>query len=198
MFIGELSAVLNWTPEPGAEGEQGRWGNTDTEAPVSTRNLAELSLFLRNNRGEDQNSAGTVLITSLPSASFPLAMIPTLWGGRRRCRLAWAAGSSTTFHWKRKRTSRSMESYFGIWVWKKQGLGRNQFQMRSTRGIFLTKNITSGSPKCSNDLKAKINGLYIYWALTYNMSFKIYINIFGLVLGASGLWRRYFRVSTVK
>ena len=57
MSIGDPLAVLSWTPEPGAEGERGRRGNTDTEAQVSTRNLAELSLFLMNNRGEDEDLA---------------------------------------------------------------------------------------------------------------------------------------------
>ena len=41
--------------------------NAATEAPVSTRNLAELSLFLRNNRDEDEDLADTVLITTMLS-----------------------------------------------------------------------------------------------------------------------------------
>lgn len=71
MFIGELSEVLYRIPESGAEGERGRCGKTDIETPVSTRNLDFswiLSLFLRNNKGKEEDLVGTVLTMS---TNFP-------------------------------------------------------------------------------------------------------------------------------
>ena len=52
--------------------------------------------------------------------------------------------------------------YYGIWVWKTQGPGRNQFQVRQQEKEknFLAKSfITSGSQKCSdaNNEKYKCN-----------------------------------------
>ena len=58
MFIGEPSEVLYRIPE------SSRCGKTDIETPVSTRNLAILSLFLRNNKGEEEDLVGTVLTVS--------------------------------------------------------------------------------------------------------------------------------------
>jgi len=48
------------------------------------------------------------------------------------------------------------------------------------RLTFLTKNIMSGSPKCSDDSKTKISELYTL-NLIYSMGLKSYVNIFGLV-----------------
>ena len=54
------------------------------------------------------------------------------------------------------------------------------FRYLNERLTFLTKNIMSGSPKCSDDSKTKTSELYTL-NLIYSMGLKSYVNIFGLV-----------------
>ena len=54
------------------------------------------------------------------------------------------------------------------------------FRYFNERLTFLTKNIMSGSPKCSDDSKTKTSELYTL-NLIYSMGLKSYVNIFGLV-----------------
>ena len=63
---------------------------------------------------------------------------------------------------------------YGIWVWKAQGPGGNQFQVRQReKENFLAKSfITSGSQKCSDANNEKYKRNNLYFSLTYNMSLK--------------------------
>ena len=94
----EPLVVFNWIPDPGADGEWGRWGNTYKEATVSTRNLVTQPVHEEQQRWgqrSGRNWMGT-LWSALVSLVSALAMVLTLWVGRRVCWWSWTAGSSMT------------------------------------------------------------------------------------------------------
>ena len=92
--------------------------------------------------------------------------------------------------------------YYGIWVWKAQGPGRNQFQVRQQEKekLFSKKFYHVGVTKnVATLITRNINVINFIFVLTYNMSLKTILYLFGLVFMislASGNGRRYSRSST--